>query len=584
MPEVIVLELDKEQATEDLVQFYDEIDEIDEKLKSLGDNEIEQKTELQKRWREIKTAISEVEGSLEEASKKSEKFEDSSKGIGKGFQDALGDIDLLSMGSEKFNEILSSMGINVGKVQQAKGGLVKIVKSLNIALGGSSMALNVLKIALISTGIGAIVVLVGSLVAVFQGMNDEVGTSSRRFAEMGKRIIEALPFGEQLLEWVADLAEAFGGLELIWVGVSEVIMTTLESISIAIAEFLKGNFQKSLDAIVNNAKVAASNAMEEMHKERIRINNEIAREELAIEVERLERLLRVQKAYGNDTTELEREILAKKIQMQEFNSQAFKDAQIDLLVFNIEKRKEEEELFLEAQMKKREATEGEMDFLRTKAQEQLDLTKYVVNEELKLRGEKIKIEKKELEKFALFRARLQQLSVSSELNGVKKLTSDVAGVLKEGSKGWKALKIGETIIETYQGSLAAYTSMIKAIPGPFGVAAGAIAAGAVIARGIRTVSQIRNTKLETTGSSSSISDSSSSSPSPSASSSASQDPAFNPLSGIDFGFLGDTDSDNISDLNDSERSTGSITKAYVISEEITDEQVLDEEINQLTRL
>jgi hypothetical protein len=93
-------------------------------------------------------------------------------------------------------------------------------------------------------------------------------------------------------------------------------------------------------------------------------------------------------------------------------------------------------------------------------------------------------------------------------NAIKSITGSLTNVLgtigdtlEEGSKEWKNVKIAEATISTIAGAIDAYMGMVKSIPGPIGIAAGAAAAAATLAAGMAEIDKIRSTEISTTGSS-----------------------------------------------------------------------------------
>ena len=75
-------------------------------------------------------------------------------------------------------------------------------------------------------------------------------------------------------------------------------------------------------------------------------------------------------------------------------------------------------------------------------------------------------------------------SISTILNGL-------ADTLGEENESYKGLKIAATLIDTLQGSIAAYTGMIKTIDGVPGIIAGVAAAAGVIMTGMSTIKQMQ---------------------------------------------------------------------------------------------
>lgn len=133
----------------------------------------------------------------------------------------------------------------------------------------------------------------------------------------------------------------------------------------------------------------------------------------------------------------------------------------------------------------------------------------------------------------------------------------------------KKMKIAQAVISTITGAIAAVTGMISAIPGPVGIILGVVAGLAVTAAGVLQVAKIKNTTFEagtppspptlTVPSASSVSTGS-------ADSSASATPSFDL-------FKKDT---NQNGANNNASSEGAnqpmVVKAYVVSQEITDQQ------------
>ena len=98
---------------------------------------------------------------------------------------------------------------------------------------------------------------------------------------------------------------------------------------------------------------------------------------------------------------------------------------------------------------------------------------------------------KEQEQEALRKIRASQLQ--ADLDATAGMLSSAAALQKEGTAGWKATKIAETVVSTYSGAQKAYESMVGI---PFiGPTLGAIAAGIAVAAGLKQVQTIKNTQL-----------------------------------------------------------------------------------------
>lgn len=86
--------------------------------------------------------------------------------------------------------------------------------------------------------------------------------------------------------------------------------------------------------------------------------------------------------------------------------------------------------------------------------------------------------------------------------------SDLVGAFAGKSEGaqrrafetQKKLNIAMAVIDTIKGAVSAFTGMTSTIPGPVGLALGAVAAAGVVASGVANVAKIKNTKFEGGGS------------------------------------------------------------------------------------
>lgn len=125
------------------------------------------------------------------------------------------------------------------------------------------------------------------------------------------------------------------------------------------------------------------------------------------------------------------------------------------------------------------------------------------------RAEKsVAIEQKALEK----RKKLNENyanAIRSITDSITSILGSVGETLEQGSEEWKAVMTTKAIISTIKGGVDAYMGMIEAIPGPAGIAAGALAAAATVTAGMAEVSKIQNTDISTSGSGGSTSTSTS---------------------------------------------------------------------------
>ena len=98
---------------------------------------------------------------------------------------------------------------------------------------------------------------------------------------------------------------------------------------------------------------------------------------------------------------------------------------------------------------------------------------------------------KEQEQEAIRKIKSSQLQ--ADLDATAGMLSSAAALQKEGTAGWKATKIAETVVSTYSAAQKAYESMVGI---PFvGTTLGAIAAGIAVAAGLKQVQTIKRTQI-----------------------------------------------------------------------------------------
>jgi hypothetical protein len=128
------------------------------------------------------------------------------------------------------------------------------------------------------------------------------------------------------------------------------------------------------------------------------------------------------------------------------------------------------------------ARQREIEDVRLHYEEQIKLAKKAGMDTVGLEEQKSE---------ALRKIRASQLQ--ADLDATAGMLSSAAALQKEGTAGWKATKIAETVVSTYSGAQKAYESMVG-IP-IIGPTLGAIAAGIAVAAGLKQVQTIKNTKI-----------------------------------------------------------------------------------------
>lgn len=117
------------------------------------------------------------------------------------------------------------------------------------------------------------------------------------------------------------------------------------------------------------------------------------------------------------------------------------------------------------------------------------LNQEYVERELEHSKKLVEIKRNEVEQ----KKELQEMYLQFEQSMTQSLSTiftNLADLLGESNEDYKGLRIAATLLDTLQGSIAAYTGMISSIPGPLGIAAGITAATGVILQGMNTIKQM----------------------------------------------------------------------------------------------
>jgi|TARA_B110000858_G_scaffold194939_1_gene250320 hypothetical protein len=206
--------------------------------------------------------------------------------------------------------------------------------------------------------------------------------------------------------------------------------------------------------------------------------------------------------------------------------------------------------------------------------EELDRLKATEEEKKKVKEFYAKKGKKLKEEEAKFEAALQKQVSDANLQVASQALGAVSKLVGENSAAGKAAAIASTTIDTYLGAQKAYTSQL--IPGdPTSPIRAAIAAGVAVAGGLANVAAIVKTKTPGTGGGGG----GGSTPTrPSI-------PSFDPSVGL-ASAQEDTDIDNTVGPGEgsSAGGNGTVIRAYVVAEEMTNQQEADAKINDLARL
>ena len=172
-----------------------------------------------------------------------------------------------------------------------------------------------------------------------------------------------------------------------------------------------------------------------------------------------------------------------------------------------------------------------------------------------------------------FNKAMKEQDVANALNAGSQILGSIVSLVGEGSAIGKSAAIAQTTIDTYSSATAAYSSTVG-IP-VVGPVLAPIAAGVAVAAGLANIKKIVATK--TPGNKSGGSAGGVSAAIPSA-------PAYDPNAALQAAGQGQTQNNQIT-LGEQQGSTGAtVVKAYVVSSDMTSQQEADKKINDLARL
>lgn len=137
----------------------------------------------------------------------------------------------------------------------------------------------------------------------------------------------------------------------------------------------------------------------------------------------------------------------------------------------------------------------EKELAKVKEYENAEQLKAAIRKKYKLKSEKVETDFNTAEKeLKSDQVKWTELTEAQKLNTIKGALNNASDAFNKGSGAWKAIKIAETTITTYQSAVNAYNSL-SGIP-IVGPALGAVAAGLAIATGIAQVSKIASTPMK----------------------------------------------------------------------------------------
>lgn len=477
--------------------------------------------------KELKDQMQEVNNSAMDLGQKMGNATKAMAGISGAITAATGALSLFGIENEEAQKkitatMTSLIGITQGLSKLDDG--VKAFKRLTIAINASSKSLGGFKAALVATGFGALLVVLGSIIAYWDEFTEAIGLSAKQMERLG------------------DIAR----------GVFNVFTSSLKGLAIALGKMIKGDFsgawqalkdgfsvvknfnqgvadsqRKREEALTKKQKEESQKRMkiaEDEYKKRIELEEKLAKYERDMEAARtrgaesgrytegafnrqmryFDRLFAV---YRKDSDEYRNLLLEKEQFLQDWENHWIEEGEKEAEAAR--KRVEDEQKRLEDQ-KQREhesrmslldsfyedlLTEQEaldkryqmlIDAATKEGQDTLEIQKWYESEKTRMAEEEAE-KRKAIEKEE-FETKMKFAQYTGDIIG------SIGDMMEEGTAQQKALAIASTTIQTLVGIATAISGAFTTKSGPWDIALAAAQATAIAASGAASIAKIAAVK------------------------------------------------------------------------------------------
>ena len=366
---------------------------------------------------------------------------------------------------------LGQLGEQITKKGTLANRIAAGVQSLyTAAIGSSTGAMKLFKIALIGTGIGALVIVLSALVANWDKVKKAVNDNAQSIFDWGKKVTFIMPPLNLLIKGVEWLYNNFSRLDNIAKGAIDGVVAGLGAVGEVVSKLFSGDFSGAYEAAKQvGAKIgkATNEGIAEADKDDA--NNAQAK---AIDniVKSQKKRLEVLEASGKETAKLQKNILQnelKSLQLAGAEKQVIEDKQHEIDVFNAERSKIASE---KAAAAKAKADEIEAQRIE-KIKEALQELKGLQDEIFEVQKNTGNLSEKEIFDFVKIKQIEQIELLITKLKEVAKVTGrDVTPAIKKLDDASRTISFEgfeikgvEKIGSTLERDIAKYTNQIPAI-------------------------------------------------------------------------------------------------------------------------
>jgi len=305
-------------------------------------------SEAREKLERLKTS---ADVSSESIDKTSKAFQKSGSDINKGM--SVGTIAIKAMANQsesagdtinKANNLVSGvMGkrINLEKelAKRLNDSKVKTValasakKLLAWATGGATGATKLYRLALIGTGIGAFVVLLGVMIVNWDRISSSIKEGVSSLIGWIRTISPVGALFGVIIDKIQAFAEKVGGIKQLMSGLASGVIQLFRSIGDVMALALSGNIRGAIAAAREAGEKVGDAFNKGVESKQSELDEIVFQAGLAQNIKNSENLIALEKARGKNTIELERALLQSKLGQFKQYSLDWQDANNELMVF-----------------------------------------------------------------------------------------------------------------------------------------------------------------------------------------------------------------------------------------------------------
>lgn len=486
---------------------------------------------------ELKEQMEEINSSAMDFGQKLGNVTKTMTGISGAITATTGALSLFGIENEEAQKkmtatMTSLIGITEGLSKMDDG--IKAFKRLTIAVNSSSKAMGVFKTALISTGIGALVVILGSVIAYWDEFTEAIGLSAKQMERLG------------------NIAS----------GVFNVFTSSLKGIAQALGKMIKGDFKGAWESlkdgfsVVKNFNEGVAEAESKREEEKTKKTKEeaekrakIAEDEYKKRIEAAQKLAKYEKdmaaaktrgdesgkytqgafdremkyfdtlfkVYRKDSEEYNNLVLEKEQFLQDwenhFIEEAKKEEETNKQKAEAAKKAAEEEKerahqarldmlqsfdedFMTEQQKLDQRYQMLIDAATKEGEDTTKITEWYESEKTRI------VEEEEEKQMQIRQAKLKAYEAIG--NGIGDVLGSISDMMAEGTEEQKGLAIASTTIQMLTGIAAALAMTYTTHTGWWDWAIGISQAASIAAAGIASITKISQVKSDGSGASTSV--------------------------------------------------------------------------------